>query len=82
MTNNIVEILFENAQKHQEKLAIIHKKEKITYGKLAQGLKDYAQYFLSKGIKKGDNVLVFVPMTRELYKILCAILLFVLFLPR
>ena len=73
MTNNIVEILFENAQKHQEKLAIIHKKEKITYGELAQGLKDYAQYFLSKGIKKGDNVLVFVPMTIELYKILSAI---------
>lgn len=73
MTNNIVEILFENAQKHQEKLAIIHKKEKITYGELAHGLKDYAQYFLSKGIKKGDNVLVFVPMTIELYKILCAI---------
>ena len=73
MTNNIVEILFENAQKHQEKLAIIHKKEKITYGELAQGLKDYAHYFLSKGIKKGDNVLVFVPMTIELYKILSAI---------
>lgn len=73
MTNNIVEILFENAQKHQEKLAIIHKKGKITYGELAHGLKDYAQYFLSKGIKKGDNVLVFVPMTIELYKILCAI---------
>ena len=73
MTNNIVEILFENAQKYQEKLAIIHKKEKITYGELAQGLKDYSQYFLSKGIKKGDNVLVFVPMTIELYKILSAI---------
>ena len=73
MTNNIVEILFENAKKYPEKLAIIHKKEKITYGELAQGLKDYSQYFLSKGIKKGDNVLVFVPMTIELYKILSAI---------
>ena len=73
MTNNIVEILFENAQKYPEKLAIIHKKEKITYGKLTQDVKDYAQYFLSKGIKKGDNVLIFVPMTIELYKILSAI---------
>ena len=73
MTNNIVEILFENAEKHPEKLAIIHKKEKITYGKLAQDVKDYAQYFLLKGIKKGDNVLIFVPMTIELYKILSAI---------
>jgi len=73
MTNNIVEILFENAKKFPEKIAIIHKKEKITYEKLAQDVKDYAQYFLSKGIKKGDNVLVFVPMTIELYKILSAI---------
>ena len=73
MTNNIVEILFENAEKYPNKLAIIHKKEKITYKKLAQDVKDYAQYFLSKGIKKGDNVLIFVPMTIELYKILSAI---------
>lgn len=73
MINNIVEILFQNAGKHPEKLAIIHKKEKITYGQLAQDVKDYAQYFLLKGIKKGDNILVFVPMTIELYKILSAI---------
>lgn len=73
MINNIVEILFENAEKHPEKLAIIHKQEKVTYKKLAQVVKEYAQYFLSKGIKKGDNVLIFVPMTIELYKILSAI---------
>jgi len=73
MINNIVEILFNNAQKHPEKLAIIHKREKITYGELAQEVKVYAQYFLSKGIKNGDNVLIFVPMTIELYKILSAI---------
>ena len=73
MIKNIVEILFENAKKHPDKIAIIHKKEKITYGKLAQEVNDYSQYFLSKGIKKGDNVLIFVPMTIELYKILSAI---------
>ena len=73
MINNIVEILFENAKKYPEKIAIIHKKEKITYRKLAQDVKNFAQYFLSKGIKKGDNVLIFVPMTIELYKILSAI---------
>lgn len=73
MINNIVEILFENAEKHPEKLAIIHKQEKVTYKELAQDVKEYAQYFLSKGIKKGDNVLIFVPMTIELYKILSAI---------
>ena len=73
MINNIVEILFENAQKFPNKLAIIHKNEKITYSKLAKDVKEYANYFLSKGLKKGDNVLIFVPMTIELYKILSAI---------
>lgn len=73
MINNIVEILFENAEKFPDKLAIIHKKEKITYGKLAQDVKDYAQYFLSKGVKKGDNILIFVPMSINLYKILSAV---------
>jgi len=73
MTNNIVEILFENAEKFPEKTAIIHKNQKITYGRLASDVKDYAQNFLSKGIQQGDNVLVFVPMSIELYKILAAI---------
>ena len=73
MINNIVEILFENAKQFPEKLAIIHKNKKITYAKLAQDVKIYAQYFLSKGIKKWDNVLIFVPMSIELYKILSAI---------
>lgn len=73
MINNIVEVLFENAQKFPKKLAVVHKKEKITYEQLAQEVKNYAQYFLSKGIKKYDNVLIFVPMSIELYKILSAI---------
>ena len=30
MIENIVDILFENAQKYPDKIAIIHKKEKIT----------------------------------------------------
>ena len=73
MIENIIEILFDNAQKYPEKLAIIHKNEKITYENLAKDVKEYANYFLSKGLKKGDNALIFVPMSIELYKILCAI---------
>ncbi|MEE3349371.1 MAG: AMP-binding protein [Candidatus Gastranaerophilaceae bacterium] len=73
MKNNIVEILFENAKKFPNKLAIIHKNEKITYSELSKDVKEYANYFLSKGLKNGDNVLIFVPMTIELYKILSAI---------
>lgn len=73
MTNNIVEKLFENAEKFPQKMAIIHKNEKITYSELAKDVKQYAQSFLEQGLQKGDNVLIFVPMTVELYKILAAI---------
>ena len=52
MIENIIEILFDNAQKYPEKLAIIHKNEKITYENLAKDVKEYANYFLSKGLKK------------------------------
>ena len=73
MINNITEILFKNAEKFPDKIAIIHKNKKINYGGLAADVKDYACYFLEKGLKKGDNVLIFVPMSIELYKILCSI---------
>jgi acyl-coenzyme A synthetase/AMP-(fatty) acid ligase len=73
MVENITEILFENAAKFPDKAAIIHKNKKITYGELADSTKKYARYFLEKGLQKGDNALIFVPMSIELYKILCAI---------
>ena len=73
MVNNIVEILFENAKSFPEKDAIIHKNEKISYGNLARDVRDYAAYFVENGLKKGDNVLIFVPMSIELYKVLCAV---------
>ena len=73
MVNNIVEILFENAESFPEKDAIIHKNEKISYGNLARDVRDYAAYFVENGLKKGDNVLIFVPMSIELYKVLCAV---------
>ena len=73
MINNIVEILFENAEKFPAKDAIIHKNQKITYGELATDVRNYAAYFVENGLKKGDNVLIFVPMSIELYKVLSAI---------
>ena len=73
MINNIVEILFENAEKFPTKDAIIHKNQKISYGELATDVKNYAAYFVENGLKKGDNVLIFVPMSIELYKVLSAI---------
>ena len=73
MTENIVEILFQNAEKYPQKIAIIHKNNKINYEDLAKDVKKYASYFIEKGLQKDDKVLIFVPMSIELYKILCAV---------
>ena len=40
MTENIVEILFQNAEKYPQKTAIIHKNNKINYEDLAKDVKN------------------------------------------
>lgn len=71
--NNIIEILFENAKKYSDKIAIVHKNKKITYREFLVKTLNYSQHFLSKGLSKGDNILIFTPMSIELYIILAAV---------
>ncbi|MCK5028073.1 MAG: AMP-binding protein [Bacteroidales bacterium] len=73
MKPNIIEILDNISKEYPEKLAIIDKNRAITFGELESELKKTAQYFLSKGIVKGDNVLVFVPMSIDLYRVSLAL---------
>jgi len=67
---NIVEILYHNAKVHGDKTAIITSKNTITYSALAHRVKAIAQFLHQKGVRPGDRVLVFVPMSIELYEIL------------
>lgn len=71
--NNIIEILFENAKNYPNKIALVYKNKKITYREFLLKVLNYSQYFLSKGLTKGDNILIFTPMSIELYIILAAI---------
>lgn len=72
-TFNIVQLFFFAAGKYPGKTAIIHEKRAISYYDLAQQVKDTAQYLLAKGINKGDRVMVFVPMSTDLYRIVLAL---------
>lgn len=72
MIENITEILFNNAELFPNKSAIIHKCERISYKQLTEDVKRYSAYLIEKGLRKGDNILIFVPMSIELYKILIA----------
>jgi acyl-CoA synthetase (AMP-forming)/AMP-acid ligase II len=71
---NITDLFFAAAEKHPDNIAIIYKKGQLTYKELAQQVKAAAGHFRSKGISAGDRVLIFVPMSIELYKTVLALL--------
>lgn len=66
---NITGLFFGRAQEAPERAAIIDGRKAVTFGQLAASVDRTAQYFLSKGIGKGDNVLVFIPMSVDLYRV-------------
>ncbi len=70
---NIIDLFFEQVSKNPQKLAIISPTKQITFEELAQEIQQTSAYFLKKGIKKGDKVLVFVGMGIDLYRIVLAI---------
>ncbi len=70
---NISTLFLNAAKRHPKHIAIVYKKQSITYEKLAEEVKQTAAYFQQKGIKKGDRVLVFVPMSIDLYRTVLAL---------
>jgi olefin beta-lactone synthetase len=70
---NIVDLFYRAAAKHPYKIALIEEQKKITFGDFEKEVTSTAQYFLEKGIRQGDRVLVFVPMSIDLYRTVLAI---------
>ena len=70
---NIADLFFDTAKKHPQKTAIIFHDKRVLFGELEKQVYDTAQFFLKKGIGKSDRVLVFVPMSIDLYRIVLAI---------
>jgi olefin beta-lactone synthetase len=70
---NIVDLFFDAAGKYPGHIAIIDKKRQVTFLELGNEVQDTACYFLKKGIRQGDRVLVFVPMCIGLYRIVLAL---------
>lgn len=65
---NIVSHFLEQAEKFPDKIAIQHQNQSVNYGQLKREVIKTAAYFHQKGIRKGDRVLVFVPMSIDLYR--------------
>lgn len=70
---NVTDLFFAHAEKSPGRCAIVHGKSRISYGQLANQVKETAAYFQTKGIGKGDKVLVFVPMGIDLYRTVLAL---------
>ncbi len=70
---NISQLFLDAAEKYPNRLAIIDPKKSVSYSDLQIDVLETAAYFRSKGIKKGDRVLVFVPMSVDLYRIVLAL---------
>lgn len=70
---NIVDLFFQAAEKHPEKVAIVEANQRLTFCELSTQVLDTAGYFQKKGIQKGDRVLIFVPMGMDLYRIVLAL---------
>ncbi|GAL87368.1 AMP-dependent synthetase [Sporocytophaga myxococcoides] len=72
-SQNIIQLFLSAAEAHPDKTAIIEKGRLITFKELKQDVFQTSSYFRSKGLSKGDRVLVFVPMSIELYRIVLAL---------
>ncbi|MES2555015.1 MAG: AMP-binding protein [Bacteroidota bacterium] len=76
MTNtpyNIIGLFTEAAQRTPDRIAIIEGEKQISFSELDRQITATAAYFQAKGIRKGDRVLVFVPMSIDLYRIVLAL---------
>ena len=70
---NIANLFLEAASEYPKNLAIVEKNGKIDFGSLKNEVLQTAAYFSAKGVQKGDRVLVFVPMSIDLYRIVLAL---------
>ena len=70
---NISELLFHQAEVTPHKAAFFQKGRMLEYGQLAVNVRKRAAFYRSKGLRNGDRVLVFVPMSIDLYEILLAL---------
>lgn len=72
--SNIVSLFIERANSKPNHLAIAEINASITYGSLRDEVFEYAAYLRKKGIGQSDRILVFLPVSINLYKVVLAIM--------
>lgn len=69
---NLVSLLVARAGIHPERLALVDSSGVVTYGELARRVSAGAAELREMGLKRGQVILVFQPVSIELYEILLA----------
>ncbi len=73
---NLVTLLDDRARDHPERIALVDRyrgeDRTVSYGELARRMAAGAEELMSRGLGKGDVILVFQPVSIELYEILLA----------
>jgi olefin beta-lactone synthetase len=70
---NIIDLFYSTAAAFPNKTAIVHKQKQISFFELEEEVRLTAASFQQKGIQKGHRVLIFVPMSIDLYRIVLAL---------
>ncbi|MCF0069474.1 AMP-binding protein [Dyadobacter sp. CY261] len=70
---NVVDLFHAAARKVPDKPAIIYRDKAVSFAGFENSVNATATYFIQKGIRKGDRVLVFVPMSDDLYRVVLAL---------
>lgn len=70
--NNLASKLIQNCEKMPNNICLIQKNKKVTYKQLYNLVSNFKDYLEKRGIKKGQKVLVLVPMSIQLYVALIA----------
>lgn len=70
---NIAELFTSTSRHYPSNVALIEGDKQVTYEQLDKEIRQTARYFQTKGLQPGDRVLVFVPMSIDLYRIVLAL---------
>ena len=75
---NLAGLLPERATRHPERFALVEHRRgrarRLTFAHLADRVETYAGHLHSRGVRPGDRVLLFVPMSAQLYITLLGVL--------
>ena len=71
--NNVADLLFRQAAAEPRRTALVQGRRSLDYAQLAANVRKRAKFYRDRGLRDGDRVLVFVPMSIALYEILLAL---------